>query len=310
VYHFGGILTATTWPETNGTAPPWVTTQSAAHLYLPYFKFFYLSNAYHFYSPEPGPASLLFFLLTYELTSDTKPATDPQAWAERRNPETGAAEWVKSASEWVNLPNRRQHYKDPLGLSYFRRLSVTEMVSQALPSRFTPATFEKNDAVVRRQGVAVGLGTQIPLDPRAGPVDLQYRIPRADIVRYLLPSYARHVADQFSAPGRRVVRVKLFRVEHAILPADELHGRRVPYNSTRKWTDPGDPFHPTTYRPYYLGEYDSAGVLQNPTDPMLYWLCPVLPKAVSPADPRKRDFEDFMSKYAGFEFDWERRTGQ
>ena len=52
---------------------------------------------------------------------------------------------------------------------------------------------------------------------------------------------------------------------------------------------------------------DLAGTLLNPTDPMLYWLCPVLPKAT---DAKGRDYEDYMSKYAGFEFDWDRRVGQ
>lgn len=314
LYHFGGLLTATTWPETNGTPPPWVTTQAASRLYIPYFKFLYMSNAYHFYSPEPGPASHLFLLLTYELKSTTRPAADPATWAEGRNAETGEPEWTKASSEWVNVPNRRQHYRDPLGLTYYRRLSITEMVSKALPSRYTPTTFEKSEAVERRQAVALGLGQRIPLDPRGGQPADQYRIPSADVPRYLLPSYARHIADEFSypargdSPARTVTAVKLFRVEHAILPADEYVGRRLPYNPTRRRTEPGNPYHPTTYKPFYLGEYDAAGRLRNPTDPMLYWLCPVLPKAATVADPR--DYEDFMSKYAGFEYDWERRVGQ
>lgn len=325
LFHFTGILTAVTWPPTGGTPPPWVTTQAAGHVYVPYFKFLYLSNAYHFYSPEPGPASKLFFLLNYELTKTTPPTADenPTAWKAGTDPDTGAAVWTKSSSEWVDLPNRRQHYKDPLGLSYYRRLSVTEMVSQAMPSRFTPATFEKNEAVVRRRRVAVGTHDAdrkhppVPLDPAAGPEDLQYRVPNADIVRYLLPSYARHVADQFTRPERgprpaqRVVSVKVFRVEHTITGPEALHGRRIPFHpQKRKWADPVDPFHPTTYKPYYLGEYDADGTLTDPTDPMLYWLCPIFPKTPSAADPTGRDYEDYMSKYAGFEFIWAGRTGQ
>ena len=324
LFHFTGILTAVTWPPTGGTQPPWVTSQAAGRVYVPYFKFLYLSNAYHFYSPEPGPASLLYFLLQYELTKTTPPTADenPDSWKAGADPETGAPVWTKAASEWVDLPNRRQHYKDPLGLSYYRRLSVTEMVSQAMPSRYTPATFEKSFAVVRRRRVALGTHDAdrkhpaVPLDPLAGPEDLQYRVPNADIVRYLLPSYTRHVADEFSfpergpTPARRVVAVKVFRVEHSITPADALHGRRLPYNVRKKWADPADPFHPTTYKPYYLGQYDADGTLADPTDPMLYWLCPIFPKTPSAADPKGRDYEDFMSKYAGFEFDWERRTGQ
>jgi hypothetical protein len=39
---------------------------------------------------------------------------------------------------------------------------------------------------------------------------------------------------------------------------------------------------------------------------MLYWLVPILPKdgGISPTDPNAKDYEDFMSKHAGHEFDW------
>jgi hypothetical protein len=41
---------------------------------------------------------------------------------------------------------------------------------------------------------------------------------------------------------------------------------------------------------------------------MLYWLVPNVPKrgGASPADPEKKDYIDYLSKHAGFEFDWRR----
>ncbi len=34
-------------------------------VYRPYLQFFYLNNAYHFYSPEPGPPVLVWFRIDY-----------------------------------------------------------------------------------------------------------------------------------------------------------------------------------------------------------------------------------------------------
>src|SRR5437667_416198 len=59
VFHFGGIFMATASPPPT----PWLVEQMFQRVYNPYLQFMYLRNAYHFYSPEPGPASLLCFLL-------------------------------------------------------------------------------------------------------------------------------------------------------------------------------------------------------------------------------------------------------
>ena len=284
VFHFGGILTATTWPD----PAPWLTNQAAYRVYMPYLTFMYLRNAYHFYSPEPGPSSHLFVLLTYEL-DEIDPATKKK----------------KIVHEWVTLPRRDEHMKDPLGLSYYRRLSITEMVSPAIPGLVSADNFENLDARLRR--VQASQGT-IPLpnpDPSGGtrtvpiPVlegveaaTLQYRIPQPHISRYLLPSYARHLAAKYSAPGRTVTNVRIYRVEHRITPTYDFRMGMSPY-------------HPSSYRPYFCGDYDAEGKLRFPQDPMLYWLVPI-PPARDPSKPGGDDYTDFLTEHAGYQFDWGR----
>ena len=283
LFHFGGIFTATTWPE----PAPWLTTQSAQRVYMPYYRFMYLSNAYHFYSPEPGPASLIFGLVTYELDE-----IDPKTGKQR----------VEAA--WIDLPNRGSQFKDPLGLTYQRRLSITELVATSSPSNFTPDNFEKNDAVARRRQAAVNVddpSSRIPMLPNVDPVASQYRVPSIHITRYLMPSYARHIAAEYSSPGRRVLSVKLLRVEHRVIPPGQFLPQYDPETGLKR--DEGDsPYNPTTYRPYYLGEYNAAGELVNPTDPMLYWLLPIVQRA-SP-NAQGRFFDDYMSLYLKHEYPW------
>src|SRR5439155_13174262 len=68
LFHFAGILcaVASTPPQ------PWMAGQLYETLFRPYLQAVYLTNAYHFYSPEPGPATMLWFRLEYEPDSDGK----------------------------------------------------------------------------------------------------------------------------------------------------------------------------------------------------------------------------------------------
>lgn len=276
VWHFGGIFCATTWPDPT----PWTTQQIGTRMYLPYLMFMYLRNAYHFYSPEPGPASLIAALVIFD-----KPGVDG-----------------KPEAQWYTLPLREEHMKDPLGLTYFRRLSITEQAAQSIPA--TQTTFELN-AVQQRRLKAAGqiLGgmpnyPQIPLAPDVfEPQAYQYRQPRPDISRYLLPSYANHIMKRESTPERKAVAVKLYRLEHRVTPAYQLGVLKQ------------SPYKPITYRPYYLGEFavnpETGRVeLVDPQDPLLYWLVPILPKTVTPGDPEKIDYLDYLSTHAGYKFDW------
>jgi hypothetical protein len=282
-YHFFGIFLATTWPDPT----PWPTQQVGTRGFLPYLMFMYLRNAYHFYSPDPGPASLIYCLVTY----DTK------------DPATG-----KPEAEWIKIPNRKDHLKDPLALTYYRRLAVTEAISQNLPDYITPATFEKLDVRRRRMEVANGFLPNYPHIPLAPdeieqPI-LQYRMPRPDVSRYLLPSYANHLLVSNTYPDRRAVTVKIYRLEHRIVPVGAF-------------AQGMSPFHPMTYRAYFLGEYYKNPTteqveLVDPQDPMLYWLVPIVPKRaptlskVPKREINEDEFEDYLSKHAGYKVDWRR----
>ena len=272
-YHYFCIFMATTWPDPT----PWFTQQMGTRVVLPYIQFVYLKNAYHFYSPEPGSASHMFFLIVYD----------------KVDPQTG-----KPEAEWVTMPDRKAHWKDPLGLSYFRRLSLTEQGSQSMPP-ISEQTAEWREIESRRAAVAQGAQPNVPAIPFApremDPV--QYRMPRYDITRYLLPSYAAHLLHTYSSDRRKAKTVKIYRLEHPIPSLLEFSLRD------------GKPHHPLGFKPFYYGEFartpEGDAALTDKQDPMLYWLVPILPK-VRGADGR--EFEDFMSKHAKYAFDWEGRT--
>lgn len=314
LFHFGAILAATTWPDTHGSPAPYVTNQMAMRAYLPYYRFMYLGNAYHFYSPNPGPASHLFVLVEGE----TDEPADP-------DPKTGniplAADGTpakKRRSEWIDIPKRKSHFIDPLGMTYYRRLSLTELVSYSTPGGVNSMQWERNLAIQNRRNNELGLaGTPIPGAVRPFDMDMaQYRVPRLDIRRGLHPSYARHIAIEFSGPRKladgkviefSVKRIKLFQVEHGVISPQDFLGfkpteteKNAPNGTLRlNPIETSDPNVPTLYMPFYLGEFDREGTLTKPDDPLLYWMVPVVR---DPRDPRK--FIDYMSQYAGFEFPW------
>ncbi len=61
MFHFAGIFVAVSSPPQT----PYPVSQAWSYIYRPYLQFCYLSNAYHFYSPDPGPATELWFCIEY-----------------------------------------------------------------------------------------------------------------------------------------------------------------------------------------------------------------------------------------------------
>lgn len=351
VFHFGGILTATTWPETQGKTA-WLTNQSGSRVYLPYFRFMYLSNAYHFYSPDPGPASKFLILVEHEVykakknpqTGEYEPELDPDTgeMIPVIDPKTKA---TRTVAEWVELPKRRTHYRDPLGLTYYRRLSLTELASYSTPGTMLPQTWEKEDARLRRgqnelntssrQVTVPGASTFTKsLDGRIHITDTdmsQYRQPPAATRRSVLPSYARHIASEYTKPRTevnsdgggpkeevfwyKVTGMKMFRVEHRIIESQQFLEYDNPEFARLKERNPQmqlpgpvhkdglSPYHPAMYYPYYMGDFAADGNLKDPNDPLLYWLTPVQYLPNQPLD--KPDYKDWMSEYARHKFDWE-----
>jgi hypothetical protein len=311
VFHFGGIFMATTSPPPT----PWLVEQLFQRVYNPYLQFMYLRNAYHFYSPEPGPASLLCFLLTtYELKdkvgADGRPVLDAkgrpvkETLADVMAMDPDARRKRVEKTEWVVLPRRPADVRDPLGLTYYRRLSLTEQTARVYPALMSSAEkVEKEDVIQRRRAVS----NEYPLLPTEDPI-LQYRMPNRDIAQVLLPSYTSHVIMNYTPEDdalRLRTTVKMYRFEHRTLDVLAFTGVNPPLDGSADSAAPPrrpiDPYHPTTYRPYYLGEWDVFGTLLNPQEPMLYWLVPVLP---NPAGLNGKDYDDVLSKQAGAEFDW------
>jgi len=107
-YHFAGILSAVTSPP----PMPWMTDQYWKRVAKDYLQFAYMNNAYQFYSPDPGPATELWVLVEYRPEGATDDSEDSRECV------------------WHIMPNRSESYIDPLGLSYYRRLSLTENLAQ------------------------------------------------------------------------------------------------------------------------------------------------------------------------------------
>lgn len=292
VFHFAGIFMATTSPP----PAPELTVQLFQRVFNPYLQFVYLRNAYHFYSPEPGPASLVCCLLKTEVGDETL---------------ADGTTRKKYHHEWLILPRRPLHVKDPMGLTYYRRLSVTEQVARVYPGLQSGSESREKAEVTQRRT----LGSSIPfvavsMEP-GDQTGMQYRIPNPEIQRYVIPSYAQHLIINNTPDDRTAGKttVKMYRLEHRTLDAGQFTGKTQPDEK------PVPPYHPTTYRPYFLGEFgfrpDPAHPgstrieLLNPQEPMLYWLVPIVPQEPVPGDPEKKAYRDYLSQHAGHNFPWE-----
>lgn len=265
LFHFAGIFIATTEPPST----PWLSDQLFRRVYNPYLQFVYLRNAYHFYSPEPGPASVLAFLLKTE-TDEIDPETHKNRYT----------------TKWVVLPTRPADIRDPLGLGYYRLLALNEQLARGNHLLAMPANqFETSEMSLRRHRVQ----HIIPFHP-AEPSVVQYKLPSPEVARYLLPSYASHVI-LWNTPDKATAAkttVKMYRMEHRDLPPDQFSKGHSPY-------------HPGTYRPFFLGEFNAFGHLMNPQEELLYWMLPVLPRQPgldNRKDPFKKDYLDYLSVHA------------
>jgi hypothetical protein len=127
-----------------------------------------------------------------------------------------------------------------------------------------------------------------PTDPQL----IQYRLPNSDISRYVLPSYASHVIVWHTPDKETAAKttVKVYRLEHRDLTADRLAAGDPPY-------------HPGTYRPFFLGEFDAHGNLTDPREVFLYWMLPIIPTQSQPlpdfeGNPFKKNYYDYLSVHA------------
>ena len=229
-YHFAGIISAITSPAPS----PWMSGQLWGRIFRPHLEFSYVNNAYQFYSPQPGAAQILWFCIT---------GTDQQA-------------------RWYRTPIKGE-LLDPLGIEYFRRLSLTERANQ-----MSLAVFSHEGYIDR-----MNLSTGIPLHPEV-PEAFQFRCP-TEHGRHILGGYAEHVAKVLGT-GRKnpdgtpvpIQEIKVYLTQHDML-------------SQLQYQRGEDPYAPQTYKPYFMGRFDGAGKpINNKLDQaMLYWLVPIFKTA-------------------------------
>jgi hypothetical protein len=182
VLHFAGIANAvlTVHPT------PWLASYTWTHFYRYYLEFMYLSNAYHFYAPEPGPATLMWSYVKYD----------------------------DGTGQLVEVP-RWDAFR--FTLQYQRRLPLTETINQLT----VPDAKSFPAALYRR--LAAGQQDGVPLHPDLEQL-LQYRVPTIYAQR-MMESYARYLARSTAHPTdprRKVTGIKIYRVVHSILYAREL----------------------------------------------------------------------------------------
>ncbi|MBX7106731.1 MAG: hypothetical protein K1X57_21835, partial [Gemmataceae bacterium] len=178
VFHFLGVFSAITSPAPSS----WVSAQAWVRIFRPHLIFTYINNAYQFYSPEPGPASLLWFCIEFD----------------------------DGHKEWLKIPRKPETYLDPLAVEFFRRLSIT---TGATPI----GSGTVSTSLVQRRSVR----TDIPFYPGTSPMELQFQYSLPDeYMKRTIASYARHVAHEYGAD--RVVSVKVYRVLHRMLTQQQF----------------------------------------------------------------------------------------
>jgi hypothetical protein len=251
-FHFAGILVAVTTVDPPGTQGPWLAKQLYVRVYQPYLEFLYLTNAYHFYSPNPGLPSQMRFAVHY---SDGRYA-------------------------WVNLPDRAN---SPVDMHYQRMLTLPEHIFAPMPrlpltkaelahlSDVPGLARESWEEIQERRlrGSTLAYSPPIPvvLDLDA---TFQYRAPN-DLSKRMIASAARRVfRDAPPRQGAEVTSVKVYRATHTIL---------TPYEMSKGVSQ----LDKSKFLPYFLGEFDGRGELLDPHEPFLYWYLPVL--YVSPEYP-------------------------
>lgn len=239
VFHFGGILSAVL----SATPGSWIASVAYVYVYRSYLEFMYLTNAYHYYAPEPGPAYLLWFRIEY--TKDADKSTTYWHW--HKLPDLDDDGWPRYAMD----------------LQYQRRIAAAGLAAQATlvldPVRLPAIALrhEQENLDRYRAGRLI-----IPRNPNQQV--LQFAEP-TPITKLVIASYVRHVAFKFQQehPEATIRNIKVYRIIHYFMGAGELAQGK-------------DPCDPTYYHPYFWGKYDTAGKLVDATDPYLYWHLPFL----------------------------------
>lgn len=223
LFHFASIVSAVTSIEPPNAPASWLATNLWAYYFRHYLTFAYLNNAYHFYSPEPGPPVLLWSKIQYE----------------------------DGTFRWFKIPNRTE---SPIQMHYQRMLSVTESTNVA--SSHSPDNWEEK---LQRRNLA-GLANQPQITPLNRSMSQSYMFKEpADYSKRMLLSYALYLTKKFAHPADKpsinIDNIKIYRVTHSIItPGDMSRGENAldptlyyPYfmgsfDKNANLINPNDPF--------------------------------------------------------------------
>ncbi len=246
--HFGAILTiVANVPPPNGMSP-YVASHLWTRISRPYLQFTQLNNGYHFYAPEPGPATLLWFRVEFE----------------------------GGASRWVRLPDHkacRNH------LERRRWGALATVVSQG--TTVSPERFEQ----LLQRRMRAGQERGIPMAEM--PPGSQYRQPSLH-AELLLASYARRVARTTAHPeglDRPVVGVKVYRVDYYNPPVQHFQAGRDPLDPTLYLAYYMGEYRPDgtlKETSLTLRRAEDGRVTERIQGPFLYWVIPIVRVVESP----------------------------
>jgi hypothetical protein len=281
VFHFLGIVTAVSTVPAPNNVTPWIPSQLWIRVYRPYLQFFFLNNAYHFYSPEPGPPEWLWFLVTYQ----------------------------NGEKEWVKVPDREH---DLLMMHNTRMLSVsaagTDNFSRPRADQPDNPPLMQWSALLERRRLE-GERMHIPLFNDPGypvpPPPAQYSEPVWEYTKEMCASFAKHVAQTHpwrGSPDNTVKTVKVYHLRHNIVEPSQLAQRF-------------DPWDPSLFQVWFEGEFspdgdplsverDENGTIVS-QDPFLYWQLPIfritVDKKPAPAGTPDAQVEwvDCFTQHAG-----------
>lgn len=260
--HFGAILTAATAIDPLNGGAPWISRKLSV-VYYPYLQFMYLNNAYHFYSPDPGPPSVVWFHIKYQ---------------------DGKVKWFK-------IPNRDE---DAVQLHHTRLLSVTESTSnfyQQLPWDANVLT------AIRASREQAGKDYNLPLDESIMPINAQYQeaLPYS---QKMIESYVRHVADTYPSlgdPANTVKSIKVYRFRQTIIDMKSMAEGADPQDKRLfigyyegEYDKDGALLRPDVVK---------DGKLLRRTDPFRFWYMPIYYRASDHV------LVDYLTKHARLDLD-------
>ncbi len=223
LFHFAGIISAVTSLEPPGAPASWVATNLWAFYFRHYLTFTYMNNAYHFYSPEPGPPTLIWSKIQYE----------------------------DGSFLWFKIPSREE---SPIQMHYQRMLSITE--SHNMATNQTPDNWDER--LQKRNLVGLAHQPQIlPLN-RTMSQSSMYKEP-TEYSKKMVSSFALYLTKKFAHPDKNpqtnIESIKIYKVTHGIITASDLARGEGPLDPTLFYPyfigsfdkkgnliDPNDPF--------------------------------------------------------------------